>query len=210
MAAGRRALKGPQRSNRDAGVGAEEARRCGEPIPCGGGRWEPPERAGGEYLRRESVVNVGRASGKEREPEERSRRTASSLGSFLKGRGSRRSTRRAGTIAGVRQTENTGRRSCQGGRRCPCFGRRSETESEGGGRGRLGFLGGSRSGLAWEGDKRRREWLARWWVKKVEGLTRAACSCEEDDTKRSTSPRSVKVGLQVGFFPREEKGQEKE
>jgi hypothetical protein len=41
------------------------------------------------------AVNVGRAPS-----EERPRRTASSPGSFLKGQGSRRSTRRAGTIAG--------------------------------------------------------------------------------------------------------------
>jgi hypothetical protein len=32
-----------------------------------------------------------------------------------------------------------------------------------------------------------------------EGFTLAASSCEEDDTKRSASPRSIKVGLRVGF-----------
>jgi hypothetical protein len=74
--------------------GTEYARRCGEPIPCGGGRWEPPERAGGKYLRRKSAVNIGRASGKERESEERSRRTARSpgcCGGGQRGRGMSRS-----------------------------------------------------------------------------------------------------------------------
>jgi hypothetical protein len=70
----------PAKAETGQAVGSGEARRCGEPIPCGGGRWEPPERAGSEYLRRKSAVNVGRASGKERESEERSRRTASSPG----------------------------------------------------------------------------------------------------------------------------------
>jgi hypothetical protein len=79
-----------------------------------------------------------------------------------------------------------------------------EKKSERGKGGVLGFLGGSRSGLAWEGDKRRGEWLARWRLQQegvtlssglrrgkragklvtvVEGVTRCACLPEKEDKK---------------------------
>jgi hypothetical protein len=67
MAAGRRAWKGPQRANQDAGVGAEEARRRGEPIPCGGGSWEPSRSGRRWYLRGGGLgPSEGRAHAREK------------------------------------------------------------------------------------------------------------------------------------------------
>jgi hypothetical protein len=86
--------------NRDAGAGAGDARCYRESIPSGAGSWEPSERVGGEHLRGTAVVNAGSTGKNAKASEERSERTGSSPQSFLKGQGSRRSTRTAGTIAG--------------------------------------------------------------------------------------------------------------
>jgi hypothetical protein len=72
MAAGRRAWTRRRRTNWDARSGAEEARRCGEPIPYGGVSWETPRSSGDKDLRGTMAVNAGRASEKGRETTERS------------------------------------------------------------------------------------------------------------------------------------------
>jgi hypothetical protein len=63
------------------GKGAEEARRDGGPIPCGGGGWEPSGSAGDDDLRRTMAVNAGRTLQSVKEAKERSRRTMRSPGS---------------------------------------------------------------------------------------------------------------------------------
>jgi hypothetical protein len=77
----RRARKGPQRANRDAGVCAEEARRSGEPIPSSGVSGETSGSAGDEDLQRSMAVNAGRSTGRGREGMERSRMERTSPGS---------------------------------------------------------------------------------------------------------------------------------
>jgi hypothetical protein len=68
--------------------------------------------------------------------------------------------------------------------------------------GRLGFLGGSRSGLAWGGDKRRREWLARWCT----DVDREHASCVTGCRRQQA--KGKKVGLRAGVWqgPRRKKG----
>jgi hypothetical protein len=56
-------------------------------------------------LRRTTTINAGSTAKNAKAFEERFERTGSSPRSFLKGRGSRRSTRTAGTISGARRTE---------------------------------------------------------------------------------------------------------
>jgi hypothetical protein len=61
-------------ANKSAREAEEDATRCGESRPSSAESWEPPERVGGEHLRRRTAINAGSMAAREIEIKERSRK----------------------------------------------------------------------------------------------------------------------------------------